>query len=230
MVDPGDADPVEAALDRDGLQLAAILVTHHHADHIGGVIPLLRRHAATVFAPRRGAYAFPHHPAGEGDIARIDALDVSFRVMETPGHTLDHVVYYGGNALFCGDTLFGCGCGRLFEGHCAEAHASLQRLATLPPDTLAYPAHEYTEKNIRFARSLMPDDPALVTHQTAVATLRRQGLPSLPTRIGHECATNPFLRCALPEIARATRRQRPLPEHPEPAEVFCALRTLRDLF
>lgn len=230
VVDPGDAAPVTAALQAQNLKLDAILVTHHHDDHIGGIAELLRSHAyAKVYAPHREQYAFPHEPIGEDDIVELAALGLSLSVMETPGHTLGHVVYYGANSLFCGDTLFSCGCGRLFEGTCQQLYHSLQRLASLPQETRVYCTHEYTRHNIRFARTLDPDNLKLQQRESEVERLLASGRPSLPTSIGLELATNPFLRCDSVAIQSAAARQGLL-EKTDPTSVFCAIRKLRNAF
>lgn len=223
VVDPGDAAPVIAALDRYSLTLGAILITHHHADHIGGVETLLRQYAVPVFAPARGSYDFPHVAVSEGDRVALDALALELAVIETPGHTLDHVAYYGANCLFCGDTLFSAGCGRLFEGTAAQMHASLQRLAALPGATAVYCTHEYTEHNLRFARMLEPDNAVLATHQLQVAALRREGRPTLPTSIALEREINPFLRCGEDAIRTASGC-----EKGDQAQIFSAIREMRN--
>lgn len=223
VVDPGDAAPVLAYLESHGLNLDAILVTHHHSDHIGGIDALLAQHAAKVYAPAQERYQFPHQAVREGDMVELPGLLTAFQVMETPGHTFGHAVYYGANHLFCGDTLFGCGCGRLFEGSCVQLHHSLQRLAALPPETGVYCAHEYTLNNIRFARTVDPDNPALQQREREVQHARQQQRPSLPSTIGLELATNPFLRCSTPAVRQAVHAT-------DDETAFCALRSLRNSF
>ncbi|HEU4708493.1 MAG TPA: hydroxyacylglutathione hydrolase [Methylophilaceae bacterium] len=223
LVDPGDADPAISALEARQLTLDAILITHHHSDHIGGVPELLKRWPAAVYAPKREHYAFPHTAVVEGSRVILDSLQLQFSVMEVPGHTLGHVAYYGANCLFCGDTLFSGGCGRLFEGAPRQLFDSLQRFAALPPETKVFCAHEYTETNLGFARSLDPDNPFLTARITEVAELRRQGLPSLPSTIGLERETNPFLRCDVPAIRLASGTK-----SSEPVEVFTRIREMRN--
>ena len=220
VVDPGDAMPVISVLESQNLQLDAILVTHHHADHI---VDLLRRWPATVYAPKRESYNFPHTQVKEGDQITLPSLGVQFSVMEVPGHTLGHVAYYGANCLFCGDTLFSGGCGRLFEGTPEQMYASLQRFAHLPPDTGVYCAHEYTEHNLGFAHGLEPHNPDLIRRQQEVALLRKHKQPTLPSTIGTELETNPFLRCHMEEIQLASASQ-----SNHPVEVFAAIRKLRN--
>ena len=223
VVDPGDATPVIAALERASLGLEAILITHHHADHIGGVDALLQKYTVPVFAPARGRYDFPHIAVAEGDHVRLDALALELTVMETPGHTLDHVAYYGANRLFCGDTLFSAGCGRLFEGTAAQMYASLQRLAALPGNTMVYCTHEYTEHNLRFARMLEPGNNALATRQQQAAALRQSGQPTLPTNIALERETNPFLRCDIAAIRTASGCVKA-----DEVQIFSAIREMRN--
>ncbi|OIQ86568.1 hydroxyacylglutathione hydrolase [mine drainage metagenome] len=223
VVDPGDDAPVVAQLQARDLVLDAILITHHHDDHTGGVKALLEAYPAAVYAPAGETYTFPHHAVHEGDSVDLTGIGVRLQVMETPGHTLDHVVYYGANSLFCGDTLFGCGCGRLFEGSCSQLYHSLQRLARLPAETRVYCAHEYTQHNIRFARTLDPGNAALAQREVETDRCRARGNASLPSSIGLERATNPFLRCETAAIQKATQKS-------DPEFAFCAIRTLRNSF
>lgn len=202
-VDPGDASPVLEYLQREGLRLVAILATHHHGDHVGGNEDLLRHHPAPVFGPRDSRIPSVDHPLAGNDRVNLPELGLELQVLEVPGHTRSHIAYVGVGALYCGDTLFGCGCGRLFEGTPAQMHASLQRLAALPPDTRVYCAHEYTLANIRFARVVDPDNQALQAREGAARGLRAAGRPTVPSTIGEERATNPFLRCDEPAIITA---------------------------
>ena len=223
VVDPGDSVPVIEALKTLSLTLDAILITHHHSDHIGGVSELLERWPAKVYAPKRGSYAFPHTAVAENDVVKLDTINLSLSVMEVPGHTLDHAAYYGANYLFCGDTLFGAGCGRLFEGTPVQMYNSLQRLAELPKETAVYCTHEYTEHNLRFARTLDVNNPALAARQAAAATIRAVNQPTLPSSIGLELATNPFLRCDTNAIQLASSAK-----STNPVEVFAAIREMRN--
>ena len=205
-VDPGDATPVLEYLEREGLRLAAILATHHHGDHVGGNEDLLRRHPAPVYGPRDTRIPTVDHPVGEGGRVRIPGLDLELDVLEIPGHTRSHIAYVGAGALYCGDTLFACGCGRLFEGTPAQMHTSLGRLAGLPPRTRVHCGHEYTLTNIRFARAVEPVNEALRAREAAARALRSAGRPTLPCTIAEELATNPFLRCREAEVIAAAER------------------------
>ncbi|OIQ89567.1 hydroxyacylglutathione hydrolase [mine drainage metagenome] len=206
VVDPGDAEVVCETLIRLKLQLVSILITHHHHDHIDGVTALMSQYpATTVFAPKQEKYQFNHTPVNESDVIEFKTLDLQFTIIKLPGHTLGHIAYYAHtkdqhNLLFCGDTLFGAGCGRLFEGTPEQMYASLQKLASLPSNTQVYSAHEYTLHNISFALTLEPNNLALIERQLKTFRLRDLQQPSLPSTIGLELATNPFLRCFSSEI------------------------------
>jgi hydroxyacylglutathione hydrolase len=211
VVDPGDAAPVLQALDDRKLTLAAILVTHHHADHAGGVVELKERHGSTVFGPAGEKIAGVDHRLVTGD--HVDVLGTGFSVIDVPGHTAGHIAYYAPDAepplLFCGDTLFACGCGRLFEGTPQQMLASLDSLAALPSATRVYCAHEYTLANIRFALAVEPGNAELQRRQTEAHELRQRGEPTLPSTMGLELATNPFLRCDEPAVRAAVARRSP---------------------
>ena len=226
VVDPGEAAPVLAYLQHTGDRLAAILVTHHHGDHIGGIAELVARFPAAVFGPACEAGDVVTRPLRDG--ARATVLGIDFEVLEVPGHTRGHVAYYARDVgLFCGDTLFDAGCGRVFEGTLAEMHASLARLAALPPDTRIYCAHEYTQSCLGFAHTVEPDNPAIDARSAAVAARRAAGLPSVPSLLADELATNPFLRWSAPGvIAAATARLGRPPA--SAAETFAAIRLWRD--
>ncbi|WP_430390336.1 hydroxyacylglutathione hydrolase [Dyella sp. 20L07] len=194
VVDPGDAAPVEAALKARGLSLRAILLTHHHHDHIGGVEALLTRHAVPVYAPQDERITSATLRVNDGDVVQLDSPSARFDVIAVPGHTTTHIAYAGEGVLLCGDTLFSMGCGRLFEGTPAQMLASLDRLAALPGNSLVCCAHEYTAANGRFAQTVEPDNAALAERQREVAALRAHDQPSLPVTLATEQATNPFLR------------------------------------
>jgi hydroxyacylglutathione hydrolase len=201
VVDPGDAAPVLARLEADGLWLEGILITHHHADHQGGVAELKARYQPVVFTPAKESITGSTHALSGGE--SIEVLGQTLQVIAVPGHTLGHLAYYAPGALFCGDTLFGAGCGRLFEGTPAQMLASLACISRLPDATLIYCAHEYTEINLRFAQAVEPENLALQQRVLKVAALRADGLPSVPSTLAEEKASNPFLRCAEPAVIEA---------------------------
>ncbi len=231
VVDPGDAAPVLAYLQAQRLALSAILVTHRHNDHIGGIPKLLEVYNTRVYGPRSESIPTVTNHLGEGDSVDIAELGLHFDILHLPGHLPEHIVYVGNGMLFCGDILFGCACGKMFVGTPQEFHHSLQRLAALPDDTQVYCAHEYTESNICFALLCEPSNVALQQRQRDARALRQQDLPTLPSTIALEKATNPFMRCAQPEIIANVMRHFELTAAPadEPA-VFAALRAWRDRF
>lgn len=225
VVDPGEAAPVLAALETNGLILAAILLTHHHADHVGGVPELLKKFNVPVFGPANEAITGVTNPLAEGDTVLIPALDLTLSVLEVPGHTRGHIAYVAHQHpwLFCGDTLFAGGCGRLFEGSPTQMMASLAKLAALPDATQVYCAHEYTLANLRFALEVEPGNAALVARINTEQAKRKQGLPTIPSTIGLEKMTNPFLRYGEPAIADRLATKGHLTQR-EPVAVFAALR------
>ena len=225
IVDPGDAVPVLAWMARTGHRLAAILLTHHHGDHIGGVAGLLAAQAVPVIGHREDAHRLPalSLAVSEGDTVTLPILQVQLLVIATPGHTLGHICYYGAGLLFCGDTLFSAGCGRMFEGHAEQYEKSLSRLAALPADTRVFAAHEYTVSNLSFAAALTPQDESLQANLLNARRLRAEGHATLPSSIGWERRHNPFLRCHEKEIAVAVG----LP-HAPPSTVFAAIRRAKD--
>ena len=227
VVDPGEAAPVLAALEQCGLQLSAILVTHRHGDHVGGITELLQHFSVPVYGPAREHIPGLTHPVTDGDIIELPGLAVPLKVIDVPGHTAGHVAYYGGNSLFCGDTLFACGCGRLFEGTPQQMHASLQKLALLPDDTLAYCAHEYTLSSIRFAKTVEPGNQALLERETRDKATVAAGRPTVPSTMALEKQTNPFLRCNVPEIVQSVSRHA-AKNLSNPVDVFAALRQWKD--
>ncbi|MCS6996137.1 MAG: hydroxyacylglutathione hydrolase [Casimicrobiaceae bacterium] len=230
VVDPGDAEVVEAYLAERQLELDAILITHHHGDHVGGVAKLARQHSVAVYGPiRSGAIEGITHPVREGDWVDLESLGLAFAVWEVPGHTLDHVAYVGAGIVFCGDTLFAGGCGRLFEGSAEQLYRSLERLAALEPDTAVYCAHEYTAANLRFAQLAEPENQAVRDRIAEVERLRALGRATLPSSIGLERATNPFLRCTQPGVVASVTKR--LGDRLwTPVEVFAALRQWKDTF
>ncbi len=228
VVDPGDARPVLEILECEGLTLSSILVTHHHADHQGGVAGLLAHYPAEVFGPASESITALTRPLHGGETFCLASLEAEFRVFAVPGHTLGHLAYYGSGRLFCGDTLFGAGCGRLFEGTAAQMHDSLRQIAALPEDTAVYCAHEYTEANLRFALSVEPGNRRLRQRVDEVAVARAKGLPTVPFSIALEKATNPFLRCREPELVAAAQSR--VAAANDAVEVFAALREWKNNF
>jgi hydroxyacylglutathione hydrolase len=229
VVDPGDAGPVIRAIDQLGLKLLAVLNTHHHADHTGGNAALVQHYGCAVYGP--GTEPIPHrtHPLAGGEQIDFPDLGLNPQVIATPGHTRGHISYYGAGYLFCGDTLFGCGCGRLFEGTAEQMHDSLARLGNLPDHTLICCAHEYTISNIRFARTVDTLNPDLLQRERDDLRKRELGLPTLPSTLKLEKLTNPFLRGGQPALIETAERllgHRPANE----IEVFAAIRAAKDRF
>ena len=229
VVDPGEAAPVRAYLAAHKLDLAAILCTHHHNDHTGGICELAQVYNVPVYGPQLELIPCINHLLTEGDRVYIAGLELELTVMDIPGHTRGHIAYLGSGGVFCGDTLFGCGCGRIFEGTASQLLHALHRLASLPGETRIYCAHEYTEANIRFALACEPGNVQLVRRQADTRALRAAGKPSLPSTIALENATNPFLRCTQPEIIATVQRETDIPETNE-TSVFTALRGWKDRF
>lgn len=229
VVDPGDAEVVERWLQEQGLTLAIILITHHHADHIGGLATLKQRHSPAVYGPDEAIPGLDHVLHGGETLALRNFGAV--RVLGVPGHTRSHIAYHlpGSELLFCGDTLFSAGCGRLFEGTAAQMYASLQALAALPDNTLVCCAHEYTLANLRFAAVIEPDNRDRSLRELRAQEMRNHARPTLPVRLADERRYNPFLRCSEPAVIQAARMKS---GHPLSAglEVFTALRGWKDNF
>lgn len=235
VVDPGDAAPVVQALAKEGLTLAAILVTHHHADHVGGVSELHQATGAPVYGPAREDVPAPFTPVMHGD--NLTLLGQTVRVLDVPGHTAGHVAYFlpdtpQSPVLFCGDTLFSGGCGRIFEGTPAQMLASLDSLAALPTHTRICCAHEYTLANLRFALAVEPDNIDLQTYTAQCQQLRAQGTPTLPAQLGNELHINPFLRARHPSVRLAVAQHAGLSalEQTDDVAVFAALRQWKNDF
>jgi hydroxyacylglutathione hydrolase len=202
IVDPGDAKPVISALDRKKLNLVAILITHHHADHIGGVIALQDKYPhIKIFAPQKDKYDFVNTSLKDGDEINIPELQINYKIIEIPGHTRGHIAYYDMKNLFCGDTLFACGCGKIFDGTHEQMYNSLKKISALPKDTKIYCAHEYTKKNIAFALSLNPNDEDLKLRKALISSLKN----TIPSFLEEELKTNPFLKCTSFEAFKKLR-------------------------
>ncbi len=230
VVDPGGAVPVVADLRRSGASLAAILLTHHHADHIGGVQVLLGLLGSVpVIGPEDARIPLLTRVVHDSERCDLPELGLSFETLAVPGHTLSHIAFWGHGALFCGDTLFSAGCGRMFEGTPTQMNTSLNRLRDLPPETRIFCGHEYTAANLRFALTVDPHNQAALEYQNAVARTRAADAPSLPSLLSLEIRINPFLRCDTAAIRTAAEAHagRPLPE---PSEVFAVLRAWKDQF
>lgn len=229
VVDPGCAAPVLAALVAEGLRLRAVLITHHHHDHVGGVAELLRHFPVPVYGPAGEDIPVLTQRVADGD--RVAPLEdhPGFEVLALPGHTLGHVAYYDGSSLFCGDTLFPCGCGRVFEGTMAQMHASLARLAALPATTQVYCAHEYSLANARFALAVEPGNTLLQARQRWMVARREADMPTVPSSLEDELDTNPFLRCGAAAVSAAASQRCGHPLADE-AEVFAVLREWKNGF
>ena len=202
IVDPGDAEPVINALERKNLNLVAILITHHHADHIGGVMALQEKYPhIKIFAPQKDKYEFVNISLKNGDEINIPELQINYKIIEIPGHTRGHIAYYDKKNLFCGDTLFACGCGKIFDGTHEQMYNSLKKISALPKDTKIYCAHEYTKKNITFALSLDPDDINLKLRKESLSNVTN----TIPSSLEEELKTNPFLKCTSLEAFKRLR-------------------------
>jgi hydroxyacylglutathione hydrolase len=228
VVDPGDAAPVQQALSSQGLTLSGILITHHHGDHVGGVVELLRQQSVPVFGPAHEQVPGNPQPLREGDSAEFQSLGLRFSVLDVPGHTAGHIAYSGHGSLFCGDTLFSAGCGRLFEGTAEQMAASLAKFADLPDETQVYCAHEYTLSNLQFALAVEPGNEISAAYLEECRARRARHQATVPSDIRRERNVNPFLRCDLDTVKQAAegRAGRAL----NPVEVFAVIREWKDGF
>ncbi len=246
VVDPGDAAPVLAALQDEALQLQAIVLTHHHGDHTGGVQALREATGCAVYGPTTEKLPEPvQRVSASQTVGGVELLGQIWQVLDVPGHTAGHIAWYlpegvktangaQAPALFCGDTLFSGGCGRLFEGTAEQMHHSLQQMAALPAQTLVFCAHEYTLSNLRFALAVEPDNAALQQYEAWCLAQREKDLPTLPSTIGQELAINPFLRCEQAAVIHAAQQFEPAlrtaTSSLTPAQVLAALRAWKNVF
>ena len=231
IVDPGDAASVEAALAAHQLKLAAILLTHHHADHAGGVPALLRHWNVPVYGPASERIPGISHPLRQGDVVTLTSPELRLSVLDVPGHTAGHIAYVAESEpwLFCGDTLFAGGCGRLFEGTAEQMTNSLEKISALPDNTKVYCAHEYTVSNLRFAVAAEPDNPRTAERLTAAQALRARGIATVPSTLGEEKLTNPFLRYREKSIVDLLKSSGRL-DNANPVKAFAALREWKNVF
>jgi hydroxyacylglutathione hydrolase len=229
VVDPGETAPVLEYLADQKLRLAAILATHHHRDHVGGAAGLLDRFAVPFYGPKGEPIERLSRAVGHGERVEVPEIGAAFEVIGIPGHTRAHIAYFGHGSLFCGDTLFACGCGRLFEGTAEQMFESLGRLTSLPDETLVYCGHEYTLANIDFARAVEPANVALEERRRAEESVRALGRPTLPSTIGREKATNPFLRTREPAVIASADKYLGS-RLATPVQVFAALREWKNEF
>lgn len=230
VVDPGCFASTQLFLNENQLELAGIWVTHHHNDHIGGIAKLQQEYGFNlpVWGPTLEAQEVITHPLKENDLVNLSGFP-SFKIVDIPGHTLGHIAYYGDNRLFCGDTLFGAGCGRLFEGTPEQMYSSLLKISRLPDDTLIYCAHEYTANNLRFALMLEPHNQDIAQRLEKVKALLVKDIPSVPFLLAEEKLTNPFLRCEHPAVihfAEDITKE----EIQDPVKIFKYIRILKDHF
>ena len=230
IVDPGQSQGVITALSTTGYTLKAILVTHHHHDHTGGIKSLAERYRAPIYGPANENIPACTHPLKEGDEVPLLSMNLVLRVMDIPGHTKGHIAYFGSGLLFCGDTLFGAGCGRIFEGTPAQMVQSLQKLSNLPPETKVYCAHEYTAANLRFAKLIEPENMDIKLRIKDTEVIRSQNKPTLPSTIAIEKLTNPFLRCDEPAVIKSAEKYANKRLQDEPNGVFTTIRQWKDKF
>lgn len=246
IVDPGDAQPTQKALKARGLEIGAILITHHHPDHIGGLPTLLAENDVPVYGPIYESATIPlmTHPLADGDAVQLEFLNIDFDILHVPGHTLGHIAYYADSSdqtvinkpvLLCGDTLFSGGCGRLFEGTPKQMHQSLQKLAAFPNNTQVYCTHEYTHNNLQFAHAVEPENRDVTDYLQRTANADAKN-PSLPSNMALEKRINPFLRCDVESVQQAAKeyrtQQEALPDNAEDiaVETFASLRSWKDSY
>ena len=229
VIDPGESQNLLKILKENNFNLKAILITHHHFDHTNGINEILSEKSIDVYGPNNNIDSINIRVTNE---SKINLLGIEFEIIEIPGHTLDHIAYYSENngrpILFCGDTLFSGGCGRVFEGTFEQMHDSLSILKELPVNTKIYCGHEYTESNLKFAKSVEPLNQKIISRYNEVIELRKQGIPSLPTTLELELETNPFLRVGLKEVQQEISKKFNIPKNDK--DIFTAMRQWKDNF
>lgn len=234
LVDPGDADVCIEYLLANNLILDTLLITHHHHDHTGGIAKLKkyakqRGWSISIYGPASEAIESLDYHLKQNDEISIFNGELTFNVIDLPGHTLGHIAYYGNDLLFCGDTLFSGGCGRLFEGTAQQMYQSIAKLASLNNETQVYCAHEYTLENLKFARTIEPNNSQLTDYYEKVVQLRRENVATIPTNIGLEKSINPFLRTSSLEVAQSAQ-QNSTKKLQNNVEIFATIRGLKDKF
>ena len=229
IVDPGDSTPVISILNETGIKPVAILITHHHYDHIGGVQGLLSKYEIPVYGPAGENISVIDHPLREGEKVMIDNIETEFEIFDVPGHTAGHIAYFGDGKLFIGDTLFMAGCGRLFEGTAEQMYSSLSKILQLAEDTEIYCAHEYTLANLRFAETVEPDNQDIQERIRECKKQREAGIPTVPGTLLTEKHTNPFLRSSQPSVIRAAEKYTGTKLNNN-VEIFAAIRNWKDNF
>lgn len=229
-IDPGDAAAVERQLTKLQLSLTAILITHHHHDHTGGLTELQNRWQCVVYAPNDQRIDGKLTTVTEAQTIQLEQLNCQFKVLELPGHTVPHIGFYNADWLFCGDVLFSLGCGRMFEGNAEQFYQSLQKIKQLNPKTLVFAGHEYTQSNLDFALHLEPNKPELLNFQTRLNKLRDKQQPSLPSTLDFELNNNPFLRCDENPIQRRIKQLSKASKITQDSQTFALMRQLKDNF
>lgn len=223
IVDPGDAAPVINFLEHRQLQIDSILITHHHWDHVDGLPTLIKRHTVKIYGPANDQIQCLDFRLTEGSKVVFDEFNLTFSILDVPGHTLGHITFYNDTIAFTGDTLFTGGCGKLFEGTAKQMYQSLEKLRQLPPSTHIYCGHEYTQANLKFAETVEPHNQALQQRIQLTTSRREQHLPTVPSTLALELETNPFLRCNEPSVVQAAERKAGK-ALTSPEEVFSVLR------